>query len=430
MKTRRTQNYKQFLMAGFILFTAFVMLVGIYFYTSHVQRSITNQERRVSNLYISWIDLKEELYQSSYGPSSFSQLLTKLSRFETVLQEDFLSYKLLGAKLRVEELATTLHALYIKWPFVLRELHSLINELAHAEQTDFPSLFAPTLLMRSFEQDLIRLDATVRAYSLEQLNRFQLFNNLILTSLVLLLLGFLMFLLSTRQKHLAEERIRMLTQSLLRMQEDERKQIAYDLHDDIVQDLASMKMNLDNMVDTYADSKGVPIRELSNISSMMQELIQATRRISGEIRPYNLDHIGLIGAVRGLCNNLAVQTGSQVRFFPVGMNSLQSDYTTEINLYRITQEALQNIRKHSKATKISVRLIASSPHILLRVHDNGRGFSPSQGFAQANQTGTHLGLTSMEERTKMLNGKFSINSSLGRGTAIKVKVPMQYQTTM
>src|SRR6056297_2328960 len=430
MKTRRTQNYKQFLMAGFILFTAFVMLVGIYFYTSHVQRSITNQERRVSNLYISWIDLKEELYQSSYGPSSYSQLLTKLSKFETVPQTNFLSNKLFGAKLRVEELATTLHALYIKWPVVTRELHSIINELAHAEQADFPTLFSPTLLMRSFEQDLIRLDETIRAYSLEQLNKFQLFNNLILTTLVLLLLSFLMFLLSTSQKHLAEDRIRMLTQSLLRMQEDERKQIAYDLHDDIVQDLASMKMNIDNMVYTFGNSKGVLISELSSISSMMQEIIQATRRISGEIRPYNLDHIGLVGAVRGLCNNLAVQTGSQVRFFPVGMNSLQSDYTTEINLYRITQEALQNIRKHSKATKISVRIIASSPHILLRIQDNGQGFNPSQGFNQASQTGNNLGLTSMEERTKMLNGQFSIRSSSGRGTEIKVKVPMQYQTTM
>ncbi|MDZ7795026.1 MAG: sensor histidine kinase [Spirochaetia bacterium] len=417
-------------MAGFTLFTAFVMLVGIYFYTSHVQRSITKQERRVSKLYISWIDLKEELYQSSYGPSSYSQLLTKLSRFETILQKNFLSDELFAAKLRVEELETTLHALYIKWPFVLRDVHSLINKLALAKHTEFPSLFSPTLLMRSFEQDLIRLDETIRAYSLEQLNRFQLFNNLILTTLVLLLLGFLMFLLSSRQKHIAEERIRMLTQSLLRMQEDERKQISYDLHDDIVQDLASMKMNIDNMVYTFDNSKGVPISELSSISSMMQEIIQATRRISGEIRPYNLDHIGLVGAVRGLCNNLAVQTGSQVRFFPVGVNSLQSDYTTEINLYRITQEALQNIRKHSTATKISVRLIASSPHLLLRIQDNGRGFNPSHGFAQANQTETHLGLTSMEERTKMLNGEFSISSSLGRGTEIKVKVPMQYQTTM
>src|SRR6056297_2221042 len=425
MKTRQTQNYKQFLMAGFILFTAFVMLVGIYFYTSHVQRAITDQERKVSNLYISWIDLKDELYQSSYGPSSYPQLLTKLSSFETALQESFLSNKLFGAKLRVEELATTLHALYIKWPFVVRDLHSLIDELAHAEQADFP-----TLLMRSFEQDLIRLDETIRAYSLEQLNKFQLFNNLILTTLVLLLLSFLMFLLSSRQKHLAEERIRMLTQSLLRMQEDERKQVAYDLHDDIVQDLASMKMNLDNMVDTYDNFKGVPISDLSNISNMMQELIQATRRISGEVRPYNLDHMGLVGAIRGLCNNLAVQTGSQVRFFPVGMNSLQSDYTTEINLYRITQEALQNIRKHSKATKISVRLIASSPHVLLRIQDNGQGFHPSQSLAHAHQAGTHLGLTSMEERAKMLNGEFSITSSSGRGTEIKVKVPMQYQTTM
>src|SRR6056297_3486739 len=99
MRTRQTQNYKQFLMAGFILFTAFVMLVGIYFYTSHVQRSVTNQERRVSNLYISWIDLKEELYQSSYGPSSFYNLLTKLSSFEMVMQETFLSAKLSGVKL-------------------------------------------------------------------------------------------------------------------------------------------------------------------------------------------------------------------------------------------------------------------------------------------------------------------------------------------
>lgn len=422
------KNYKQNVIGGSVLFITLVMLVGIYFYTSHVQRIITEQERTVSSLYISWIDLKEELYQSLFGPSSYYDLLTELSSFEMVMQETFLSSKLTGAKLKFPELRDTFHALYIKWPYVNRELHSLINDLVESENASPPSLFSPTMLMESFEKDLLDLDNTIRAYSLEQLNRFQLFNNLILTTLVLLVLGFLMYILSTHQKHLAEERIRLLTQSLLRVQEDERKQLAYDLHDDIVQDLASLKMKVDNLLVTYSGTACIPHRELQPLSKMMQELIQTTRRITGEIKPYNIEHIGLVGAIRTLCNSLAAQTGIQVHFFPVGMNTLQSDYTTEINLFRIAQEGLQNIRKHSAATKVSVRLIASSPHILLRIHDNGKGFNPASRFAQASQNGTHLGLTSMEERTNMLKGEFSINSAAGRGTEIKVKVPMQYQT--
>lgn len=428
MNSRLQKNYKQNVIGGSVLFITLVMLVGIYFYTSHVQRIITEQERTVSSLYISWIDLKEELYLSSYGPSSYYDLLTKLSGFEMVIQKTFLSSKITGVTLKFEDFGDTFHALYIKWPHLNRELHTLINELVKAENSTFPSLFTPTMLMESFEEDLLLLDDTIRSYSIEQLNKFQLFNNLILTTLVLLVLGFLMFILSTHQKHMAEERIRMLTQSLLRVQEDERKQIAYDLHDDIVQDLASLKMKIDNMLVTYSHTAEIPRNELIPLAGRMQEIIQTTRRITGEIKPYNIDHIGLVGAVRSLCNTLAGQTGIQVRFFPVGMNTIVSDYTTEINLYRIAQESLQNIRKHSGATRVSVRLIASSPHILLRIHDNGKGFNPSAKFSQISQDGVHLGLTSMEERAHMLKGELTINSAAGRGTQIKVKVPMQYQT--
>lgn len=430
MNSRLQQRYKQNVIGGSVLFLTLVMLVAIYFYTSHVQRLITEKERSVASLYISWIDLKEELYQSSYGPSSYYDLLTKLSGFEMVMQETFLSAKLSGAKLRFPEFRDTYHALYIKWPYVDRELHTLINDLVKAENQRFPSLFSPTLLMESFEKDLLLLDETVRSYSLEQLNKFQLFNNLILTTLVLMVLGFLMYIISTHQKHMAEDRIRMLTQSLLRVQEDERKQIAYDLHDDIVQDLASLKMKVDNMMAAYSNEEGITNKELLPLSKTMQEIIQTTRRITGEIKPYNIEHIGLVSAVRTLCNNLSAQTGIQVRFFPVGMNTLQSDYTTEINLYRIAQESLQNIRKHSEATKVSVRLIASSPNILMRINDNGKGFNPSSRFIQMSHEEVHLGLTSMEERAHMLKGELSINSAPGRGTEIKVKVPMQYQSLL
>src|SRR6056297_2799762 len=133
MNSRLQRNYKQHIIGGSVLFITLVMLVAIYFYTSHVQRIITEQERSVSSLYISWIDLKEELYQSSFGPSSYYDLLTKLSNFEMIMQETFLSAKLSGIKLKFSEFRDTYNALYVKWPFVSRELHSLINELVKAE---------------------------------------------------------------------------------------------------------------------------------------------------------------------------------------------------------------------------------------------------------------------------------------------------------
>ncbi len=430
MKKAIQQKYSHFIFSASVLFTAFVMLVGIYFYTSRVQQVITDQERVVSSLYVSWIALKEELYHNFYDPSSYDDLIRKFSEFESVLQKTFLSGKLDSAKIKIEEIDTISHAMYIKWPYINREIQNFISELSNEEQESFPQLFTPTVLMENFEQDLLQLDKKIRAFSLEQLNNFQLYNNLILTSLVLLLLGFLMFLISSRQKHLAEERIRLLTQSLLKVQEEERKQIAYDLHDDIVQDLASLKMNMDNIVTSYSEHKDIHLGMFKEISNKMKDIIQATRQITGEIKPYNIDHIGLVGAIRSLCNNLALQTGSQVRFFPVGINSLHTDYTTDINLYRITQEALQNIRKHSEATRISVRLIASSPHIILKIHDNGKGFNPSLRFTQITPKEFHLGLTSMEERAHLLNGEFTITSSTGRGTEIKVKVPIRYETSL
>jgi signal transduction histidine kinase len=100
------------------------------------------------------------------------------------------------------------------------------------------------------------------------------------------------------------------------------------------------------------------------------------------------------------------------------------DYTTQINLYRITQEALQNIRKHSRASRVTVRLISSSPRIILRIKDNGRGFNPAQARTKKSVGGNHLGLTSIEERTRLLSGEFSISSREGEGTEIKVNVPL------
>jgi signal transduction histidine kinase len=104
------------------------------------------------------------------------------------------------------------------------------------------------------------------------------------------------------------------------------------------------------------------------------------------------------------------------------MKDLKLDFDTEINLYRLIQESLNNVRKHANADHVAIRIVASSPNIILRIEDNGRGFDVDGRLAKALQEKC-MGLTSMEERVSLLNGTMSIKSQPSRGTRILIEVP-------
>jgi signal transduction histidine kinase len=424
MKQSASKDYAYTIIGGIILIVIFIAMSALFIYTSRRQTAVYDNQKNIARFFLNWTELNEELYAASYDQSHYYQLMVSMAVFESKLQDLFIPGKSNPFNILPKEFSDSFSAIYIKWPYVEKFFNIMISELSYSENPKLVYNFLTSPLVQSFEQDLKKLDRDFFRYSNALLRRFQLLIDLIGIFLLLLLSGLLLFLNSLHQRQKAAARIRKLTQSLLHVQEEEKKQIAYNLHDDIIQDLASIKMELENLSTTYESEAGVPSRDLRLLSGKMQELIQAARRISVSIRPYNLEHLGLVGAIRELCNDLVSRTGIQVEFLPIGLERVRMDYTTQINLYRITQEALQNIRKHSRASRVTVRLISSSPRIILRIKDNGRGFNPAQARTKKSVGGNHLGLTSIEERTRLLSGEFSISSREGEGTEIKVNVPL------
>ncbi len=220
----------------------------------------------------------------------------------------------------------------------------------------------------------------------------------------------------------AEGRIHSLTHDLLRAQETERSRIALELHDNVAQNLSSLKIGCETLFDnetTIPDALRWRSRELAGI---LQECISAVRDMSYDLRPPGLDQLGLVQALEQFCRDSARESGVDIRLTAAGMETLRLGYDVEINLYRLVQEAVRNALRHAGAGLVSVKLVASSPHLILRVEDDGAGFD-----VQARRASLHedrrMGLQSMEERARLLGGQFRITSRMDKGTRIFVQIP-------
>jgi PAS domain S-box-containing protein len=224
------------------------------------------------------------------------------------------------------------------------------------------------------------------------------------------------------ERKLVEEHVRLLPQKLLRAQEKSRQKIARDLHDQVAQDLATVKIGCDTLVDTQPSVPGEIKQLLSSFSRILQGSITAVRDLICDLRPPSLDQLGLIRTVSYYCQEFSEKTGVRVFFDSVGLDSLELDTDIEINLYRLIQESLNNVKKHADARYVIIGLIASFPNINLRIEDDGKGFDVSDKSDRALQE-KRLGLQSMEERVNMLGGKMRIRSYIDEGTTIFIEIP-------
>ncbi|MDY0161761.1 PAS domain S-box protein [Desulfobotulus sp.] len=222
----------------------------------------------------------------------------------------------------------------------------------------------------------------------------------------------------------AEHRIQILTQELIRAQENERQRIARDLHDHIAQDLATLKIMSQNLFGAWEDVPQALRIKAETLNRTLGNSIQAVRDLAYDLRPPTLDALGLVRTLFVYCEDLSSKYGLQVDFSSAGLDALDLDFDTEINLYRLLQEALSNVRKHASARQVTVRLVASHPHIILRIEDDGQGFHPEVRMGEALHE-KRMGLRSMEERVALLGGKMKIQSSPGTGARIHIQVPMR-----
>jgi PAS domain S-box-containing protein len=220
----------------------------------------------------------------------------------------------------------------------------------------------------------------------------------------------------------AEEHIHSLTHALINAHESERRMISRELHDRIAQDLSTLKIGFDTLLYNQAAVSLEESQKAAEFSEIFKNTIAAVRDLSYDLRPPLLDEMGLVEAISNFCESFYGAHGVNVHFIAAGMDNLRLNFETEINLYRLVQEGLNNIRKHAEAADAFVKLVAASPNILLRIEDNGRGFDIERR-AEAVKIEKRMGLRSMEERTCLLGGKMTVKSLPLKGTKILIKIP-------
>ena len=220
----------------------------------------------------------------------------------------------------------------------------------------------------------------------------------------------------------AEIRIQTLTHDLIKAQETERERIARDLHDRVAQDLSTSRIICETLFDKQPDVSDEIHKRVSMLSNMLQRTIQNIRDIAYDLRPPILDQLGLVRAVFHYCEEFSEAVSIPVDFHSTGIIPLDLNLDMEIILYRLIQEAMNNIRKHAEATLVRINMVASFPNILLRITDNGKGFDVKK-HKNFKLNPKRMGLRSMEERASLLNGTMDIQSKPGSGTRILIEIP-------
>jgi len=227
----------------------------------------------------------------------------------------------------------------------------------------------------------------------------------------------LLELASTRREG---ERLRELVGLIIQAQEEERARIAGDLHDTTVQTLMAIGRRLRSLADGAKVTDALA-SELSELAGAALAEADEVHRLSRNLRPSALDHLGLVPALEGLAEGLRAD-GVVVTITARGDAALLSE-RARIGLFRIAQEALTNARRHSGATSVAVELAVEDDEAQLTVRDDGRGFAAGDGEAPAGASGG-LGLAGMRERAALLGGSFQVQSAPGEGTTIGVTVPL------
>ncbi|OGO18018.1 MAG: hypothetical protein A2Z15_08230 [Chloroflexi bacterium RBG_16_50_11] len=218
-----------------------------------------------------------------------------------------------------------------------------------------------------------------------------------------------------------QENVRAYLQQITRAQEEERKRIARDLHDDVSPDIIIIIQKLDNLVSGQHLKLATFREKLEEVRSQAVKALQSLRATAQGLRPRIIDDLGLVAALEWIAEelerdqkiNASVETKNMERELPP---------ETQILLFRIAQEALNNIRKHAKASKVNIRLEGREKDIEMTVTDDGQGFEAPERIEGMVSAG-RLGLMGMHERARLLNGTFQIKTSPGKGTKLTVNIP-------
>lgn len=222
-----------------------------------------------------------------------------------------------------------------------------------------------------------------------------------------------------QSKQLQEE-LRLLSRRILLVQEEERKRISRELHDVIAQMLTGINVRLATLkTEATENTRGI-CRKISRTQQLVEKSVDDVHRFAGELRPAVLDDLGLIPALESFLKKFTKETGLSVSLKSFsGLEKLSNAKCTV--LYRVAQEALSNVARHAKASRVVVSFERLPNVVCMKIKDNGKSVKTEQMWPT--RKGRHLGLLGMRERVEMVGGKFSIESPPGKGTTIQALIP-------
>jgi len=218
-----------------------------------------------------------------------------------------------------------------------------------------------------------------------------------------------------------QDNLRFYLRECLRAQEEERKRLASELHDDTSQQILLLAHGVDNLASKASDYLPQELRDdFEKLYKLSQQTYEGIRRYAQALRPRILDDLGLVPAVKWLAQELTNLTGIQARVKTDIIPALPPE--TQLVLFRIAQEALNNIHRHSEASEANITLEYQEDAVRMTISDNGKGFELPLWLSDFAAQGK-LGLTGMAERIQLVGGEIEITSQIGKGTKIIVKAP-------
>ena len=222
----------------------------------------------------------------------------------------------------------------------------------------------------------------------------------------------------------SENRLRALSSQLLTAQESERKRIALELHDGIGQMLTAIKFKVESILEEKGKGKAsAKEKSLEAIIPMVRETVEEVRRMQMDLRPSTLDDLGVLATLGWFCREYQKIYAHIHIEKEIGLQENDISVPRKVVIYRLTQEAMNNIAKHSQANLVCLSLAKKENNIELVIRDNGVGFDLEEVLSPE-RSKRGLGLASMRERTVLSGGAFALDSTIGEGTTLRASWPL------
>jgi PAS domain S-box-containing protein len=236
--------------------------------------------------------------------------------------------------------------------------------------------------------------------------------------------GYIGSAIDVTERKQAEEALSGLSRRLIEAQDRERSRIARELHDDIGQRLSLVVVELERLAQGPSETVTNVRGDVVEIGEQVSQIVTDVQSLSRELHSSKLEYLGMVATMRSFCREFAQQQNLEIEF---AAQDLPQRFPQDVSLglFRVLQESLHNSAKHSGVRRIEVRLWGSLSELHLMVQDSGLGFD----IGSAKQSGG-LGLISMDERLKLLNGTLSIESQGGRGTTVHARIPWRWEESM